>query len=397
MISRLLALLALAALTACSGQPAKVAVDQLPSSPLDVVWRKQLGTGPGAVYTRLRADTDGNRVYTADTSGHVLALDLESGATLWSVNLDRKISAAMTRVDNQLYVVTFNGVLHCLSTEDGSELWSSQLSSEAVAPAGADQQMVFVHTVDGRISAFRADDGNQLWSYETSMPVLTVRGTGTPLPVDALVITGLANGKVIGLDRELGIPRWEARLATPEGRSELERLVDIDGTVHPADELVYAASYHGKVAAIGLKGDIRWEADGSSYTSPDLGLGNLYLTLDDGRIQAFDQITGNSAWVQTDLQDRALGPITAASNYLAVADDEGYLYLLNQQDGQLIARRWLRPRPLHISYPSQSEATRWRPMHGRDFGIRSPIVATDKGLLVYTNDGELLLVAVETD
>ncbi|MCY0967029.1 outer membrane protein assembly factor BamB [Parathalassolituus penaei] len=394
---RTLTLAAAVLLAACSGQPAKVAVDDLPSSPLSVEWRKQLGTGSGSVFSRLRAVVEDNRIYAADTSGAVTALELDSGSTIWSIQLDKQIGSAMTKVDDTLYVVTYDGVIHALSAEDGSSKWEAHLSSESVAPVGADSERVFVHTVDGRIAALDAADGKQLWSYETSMPVLTVRGTGTPMPVDGLVITGLANGKVIALDRELGIPRWEARLAMPEGRSELDRLVDVDGTVYLEDNLVYAASYHGKVAAIGLDGNTRWEEDGSSYTSPELALGNVYLTLDDGRIQAYDQATGNGIWTQVDLKDKALGPITASGNHLAVADSDGYLYLLNQQDGSLAARIWLRPRPLHINYPNQSEATRWREMRGRDFGIRNPIIATDKGLLVYTNDGEMLLLEIRSE
>jgi outer membrane protein assembly factor BamB len=393
---RLLTLAAILALSACSGQPAKVAVNDLPSSPLDVQWRKQLGTGSGKVFSRMRVAVDGNTVYAADTSGTVMALELDSGNTLWTQEMGHPVSASMTLIDDSLYVATYDGVLHCLNAADGSSRWESKLSSEAVSPAGGDRDMVFVHTVDGRISAFETSEGKQRWSYETSMPVLTVRGTGTPLPVRGLVITGLANGKVIGLDRELGIPRWETRLASPEGRSELERLVDIDGTVYPDGDLVYAASYHGKVAAIGLDGNSRWEEDGSSYTSPELGLGNLYLTLDDNRIRAYDQASGHEVWTQPDLKDRVLGPVTGSGHYLAVADEDGYLYLLDQQDGSLVARRYLRPKPMHISYPNQSEATRFRPLRGRDFGIRNPIVATDKGLLVYTNDGELLLISIRS-
>lgn len=397
MIWRSLTLAAVVLLTACSGQPAKLAVDDLPSSPLDVEWRKQLGTGSGKVFSRLRAVVEDNHIYAADTSGVVMALELDSGDTLWSIQLDRKIGSALTLEGDVLYVVTYDGVLHALSTEDGSQQWEVALSSESVAPVGADRERVFVHTVDGRITALNADDGKQVWSYETSIPALTVRGTGTPLPIENLVVTGLANGKVIALDRELGIPRWEARLAVPEGRSELDRLVDIDGTVYPEDGLIYAASYHGKVAAISLDGNIQWEEDGSSYTSPELALGNVYLTLDDGRIQSYDQSSGNRIWTQTDLKDKALGPITAIGSQLAVADSEGYLYLMNQQDGNLIGRIWLRPRPLHISYPNQTEATHWRALRGRDFGIRNPLVATDKGLLVYTNDGELLLLQIRSE
>src|SRR5690554_8028164 len=101
------------------------------------------------------------------------------------------------------------------------------------------------------------------------MPVLTERGTGAPLVLDQLVIIGFATGKVVALDKPLGIPRWEVRLASPDGRSELERLVDIDGQPVFEGGLIYAASYHGNVAAMSMRGETVWEEEGSSYTSPE--------------------------------------------------------------------------------------------------------------------------------
>ena len=226
------------------------------------------------------------------------------------------------------------------------------------------------------------------------MPILSVRGTAAPVVSGELVILGLANGKVIALDKRLGIPRWDVRLATPEGRSELERLVDADGTVVVDNKLIYAASYHGKVAAITITGETRWEEDGSSYTSPALSLGNVYLTLDDSRIQAFDVYGGDPVWTQSGLQGRQLGAVEAYRNNLVVTDSEGFLYLLSQVDGTLLARLSLVPNALHVSYPNQSEATRWRQLHGRDFGVRSPVLITEKGIVVYTNAGDVMLVTV---
>lgn len=362
---------------------------------LDVQWRRTLGQGPGRVYTRLRAVVADSTVYAADTSGSVYALDLEDGSEQWQITFEQPITAGVTEDNGQLFIATQDGVLHCLSAADGSELWSSQLTSESIAPVGLDERRVFAHTIDGRVSAFERDSGKQAWSYENAMPVLSVRGTGAPLVLENLVITGFATGKLVALDKTLGIPRWDKRLAVPDGRSELERLVDVDGAPIWDEGRIYAASYHGKMAALTINGQADWEEDASSYTSPALALGNLYLTLDDGSVQSFDQRNGASQWLQTGLRQRDLGQVTAHENHLAVADGEGYVHLLRQVDGELVGRIHMRPKPLHISYPNQGEATNWRALRGRDFGIRSPLVSTDEGLLVYTNAGELSLLKLE--
>ncbi|MFT4530906.1 MAG: outer membrane protein assembly factor BamB, partial [Thalassolituus oleivorans] len=281
-------------------------------------------------------------------------------------------------------------------TATGDVVWITQLSSEAVSPASTDDARVFVQTVDGRTSAFERADGKQAWSYQTAAPVLTVRGTGAPVVLEQLVVTGFATGKVVALDKALGIPRWNVRLASPDGRSELERLVDVDGAPIWDNGILYAAAYHGKIAAISQMGETIWEEDGSSYTSPELALGSLYLTLEDDSIQSYDMVNGAKAWKQTALTGREVGQVTAIGTQLAVADGEGYVHTMSQVDGHITGRILLRPRPIHMSFPNQGEATNWRALRGKDFGIRSTLVATDAGLLVYTNTGELLLLNVES-
>lgn len=362
---------------------------------LKIKWRTSIGDGSKGAYLRIEPEVQDDTIYMADPSGQVLALNLENGKNLWTSKLKETITAGVTVTPSCLLVTTQNGFLHCLSPDNGSSVWTAKLSSEAVSTPAADDRQVFVHTVDGRVTSFDLSAGQQVWSYESAMPVLTVRGTGTPLVLDQLVIIGFATGKVVALDKPLGIPRWEARLASPDGRSELERLVDIDGQPVFEGGLIYAASYHGNVAAMSMRGETVWEEEGSSYTSPELSFGSLYLTLDNDHIQAYDAENGAKIWQQTSLEGRKLGQVTAYKSYLAVADNEGNLYLISQINGELVTYRLLRPKPLHIDYPNQSTATRWRNMRGKHMGIRSEIISTSQGMLVYTNSGELMLVDVK--
>ncbi len=392
-------------LAGCASQPESSTADgNEPGFPdirdttdIGIEWREKLGDGSGVRYERLRPLVLNDTLYMADVSGSVSARDLDDGDSQWRVSLDQPITAGVSGDKGQLFVATLDGALHCLNADNGETLWTTRLTSEAVAPAAFDGGRVFVHTVDGRVSAYERSNGRQAWSYENAMPVLTVRGTGTPLVLDQLVITGFATGKLVALDKVLGIPRWDARLATPDGRSELERLVDVDGSALWDNGVIYAAAYHGKLAAVSINGETRWEEDGSSYTSPAMGLGNLYLTLDDDSVQAYDQVSGAPVWKQTALRGRGLGQVVTYGSWLVVTDREGYLYVMNQVDGELVGSRLLRPKPLHVNYPNQTEGANWKALRGRDMGVRSPLVATDDGLLVYTNYGELMLVTVEAD
>ena len=399
-----LILLASLVMLACSSQEVKEdGIEQEQDGPaalegfdekveLDVIWRKTLGLGVGERNIRLKPAVSGDVVYMADYNGTLQALELSSGDNIWSLSFDYNISGGVIVAAGDVYIVTLDGLLHSINKENGETHWTKQLSSESIAPVVVDNSQVYVRTIDGHLTALDRATGKQNWTYEAALPVLTVHGTSAPVLMHNLVISGFANGKLIALDRELGIPRWSKRLAIPEGRSELERLVDLDGTPVVEDGIVYATAYHGKLAAVGFDGKTRWETELSSYFGPAIGLGNLYITRDDDHVQAYDQINGASVWSQNLLQGRFLTQPVKHERYIIVADFEGYVHVLSQVDGEIIGRLSVRPKPLHMTFPNQPEMHNWRPLRGKDFGIRSVMQSTPKGLLAYTNAGELLLL-----
>jgi outer membrane protein assembly factor BamB len=359
---------------------------------IDVVWRRSLGKGSGTKNIRLRPMVSGENVYMADYNGKLWALELASGDKVWSKQFDQPITSGVVVAQNNLYIATQDGLIHSIDKSTGEIEWSQPLTSESIAPVVVDSSQVYIRTVDGRLTAFERSNGKQNWTYEAALPVLSVHGTGSPVLMQNLIITGFANGKLVALDTELGIPRWNKRLAIPQGRSELERLVDIDGTPFVENGIIYATAYHGKLAAIGYEGNTQWETELSTYYGPELGLGNIYVTRDDDHVQAYDQINGASVWSQPALQGRFLNQPTKHDNYIVVADFEGYVHVLAQVDGEMLGRLSVRPKPLHMTLPNQPEMNNWRPLRGKDFGIRSVMQSTPNGLLAYTNAGELLLL-----
>jgi outer membrane protein assembly factor BamB len=359
---------------------------------VDIVWRRSLGKGSGAKNIRLRPAQSGDNVYVADYNGQLWALELVSGDKVWSRNFDQNITSGVVVAENDLFIATQDGILHSVAKSNGELQWSQPLSSESIAPVVVDDAQVYIRTIDGHLTAFDRRSGKQNWTYQAALPVLTVHGTGSPVLLQDLVVTGFANGKLVAVDRELGIPRWDKRLAIPQGRSELERLVDLDGTPLVEKGIVYATAYHGKLSAIGYDGKTQWETELSSYFGPALGLGNLYITRDDDHVQAYDQVNGASVWSHSALQGRFLNQPGEYENYVLVADFEGYVHVLAQVDGEMLGRLSVRPKPLHMTLPNQPEMNNWRPLRGKDFGIRSVMQSTPKGLLAYTNAGELLLL-----
>ncbi len=171
------------------------------------------------------------------------------------------------------------------------------------------------------------------------MPALTLRGTSSPVAGGGVFIAGFANGRLMALLAEQGQVAWEVAVAEPRGRSELERMVDLDADPIVAGNTVYAATFQGRIAAIDIpSGQIEWAREFSTYTSLGQDFSNLYVCDDQGDLWALNRRNGASVWKQDALHLRGLSAPVAYEDYVAVGDFAGYVHLLSRFDGEIIGR-----------------------------------------------------------
>ncbi|KHJ50840.1 outer membrane protein assembly factor BamB [Halomonas sp. C22] len=310
------------------------------TSSLDSQWRRSVGDGFGRARYPIAPAREGNTVFAADANGLVAAFNAQSGEREWQVELDTPISSALNAIAGQVYLGTRNGEVIALSQRDGSVSWRSRVSSEVLAAPQANQQLLLVQSIDGQITALDRASGEERWVYTSSQPALTLRGTGTPMVIDPVTFVGTANGRLATLDNRSGQPLWEMQIATPRGRSDVERLVDLSGQpVLSPDGRLFVTSYNGRVVALeATQGGTLWEANISSRHTPVL-VGNLLLVVsDNSHVIALDANSGQEVWRNTDLEDRWLTPPAFADGRLVVGDFEGYVHLLDAREGNLVGR-----------------------------------------------------------
>jgi outer membrane protein assembly factor BamB len=317
-------------------------------------WSRSIGEGQGETFNMLVPAIDGEVIYAADVEGLVMALDRMSGKVIWRKKLDIPVSGAVGAGYGQVLLGTLKGEVIALDASSGEEQWRSRVTSEVLAAPASNGDVVVVQTQDDRLIAFDADTGSQRWIFENTPAVLTLRGTGSPLVTNRLVVAGLSSGKVIAVDAQRGLPVWEQRVAIPQGRSELERVVDIDGGLLLSGGTVYAVSYQGRVAALDLdSGRILWQREASSSVNVAQGFGNVYVSQAGGTVEGIDERSASALWSNDALARRQLSAPEVFSSYVAVGDLEGYLHLLSQVDGRFVGREridsaGLRARPLVV-------------------------------------------------
>ena len=234
---------------------------------------------------------------------------------------------------------TTRGNVIALALSDGSEKWRTYVGSEIGSTPVAAQGRVFAQTIDGELIALDAETGEQLWSYSSQVPLLTLRGTSTPVTARDVVYAGFASGKVVALRASNGEPIWEQRIMLPEGRSELERIVDVDAAPLLVGNAIYGQAYQGRMMRIVARdGRPRWEATVSSFQNLAEGYGQIYAVEEKDTVTAVDQDRGDVVWQHALLARRGLTAPLAYSNYLVVGDAEGYLHVMAQRDGRMMGR-----------------------------------------------------------
>ncbi len=383
-LTRACALLAAASLCGCTqvrdylggednSEPPAELVEFRPTVQVKTLWSRDVGAGTRKKYLKLRPSVAGDRVYAADNRGSVSAYDAANGSAVWETDLDVPIAGGPGVGEGLVMVGTSDGEVIALEAQSGAELWRARVSSEVLSPPGAEDGVIVARTIDGKLFGLGAEDGKRLWVYDRSVPALSLRGTSTPAIADGLAVAGFDSGRLVALVVRDGTPSWETRVAVPSGRSELERLVDLDADPVVFRDTVYAVTFQGRVSAVDLiTGTVVWRRDMSSHAGVGVDRRNVYVTDDQSHVWALDRLSSASLWRQQKLQARAVTSPASFREYVVVGDLEGYVHWLRQEDGQFAAR-----------------------VRVDGAAIIAPPVATDEAVYIYSAGGELVALSLE--
>jgi outer membrane protein assembly factor BamB len=277
---------------------------------LDVrkLWSVGIGKGQGDGLYRLQPVIDGEVIYAVSADGELQSID---SRTRPHATGSRNSSWLFPAVSASTRIPCFlaAAMVKCCGWMRAAvrPLWTTALSGEVLAPPQGNGRVVVAQTYDGKLYGLDFASGEVLWRYDSNVPVLTIRGTSTPILSDGVVYAGFASGRVFAFDASTGAIRWEARVAIPQGRSEIERIVDVDGAMALAGAQLYVASYQGRVAALDIRtGQRIWQRNISSFYGVSQGFGNVYVAEESGTVTAFLRNGQGIRWQQEALAWRGL-------------------------------------------------------------------------------------------
>ena len=345
---RLLLSLSLACLLVAAGcskdkdvEPPAALIKFANKLPVQKVWGDNVGGGKKQVVLRLGLGPtlDDGVVFAASHKGEVLAVALDTGKQRWVKKLKLPLSAGPAAAQGLVVVGSTKGLVVALDAATGAERWRFKMNSELLSAPAIGEKVVVIRSVDGRLRGLDSTTGKELWQVEQQVPRLSLRGTAIPVIAKELAISGFDNGKVMAVSLTTGDTVWDTALASPHGRTELDRLVDIDAPVHVIGDNVFASGYQGRTAMLALdSGQIWWAHDMSSYRGLAVDDDNLYVTLADGVVVAMRGRDGSELWRNDKLKRRGLSAPAVLGSSLALADYQGYVHFLDKTTGELLAR-----------------------------------------------------------
>ncbi len=323
-----------------NADPPAVLQEYTPEIQLQTVWKESVGSGADEKYLKLIPAVAEGTVYAADNKGHLQARGASNGSLTWEASTDYSFSAGPGLGLHTVVMGTSAGEVIGFDKATGAQRWKTDVPSEVLATPTISKGVVLIRTTDGNLIGLQEENGGQLWVSEHSVPALSIRGSGAPIVIDSSVIAGFASGKLQALQLRDGKALWEATIAIPSGRSEVERLVDLDVDPVASRGAIYISSFTGGTCSVSeVDGDVLWRNEAvSSYTGISLDYRYLYISDTQGDVSQLDQRSGAALWKQKDLHNRQLTAAVAYQNYVVVGDFEGYVHWLSITDGRQLAR-----------------------------------------------------------
>ena len=390
-----LILLASLLLMACGSTPVRVAKPLpalAPEFALKPLWQVDVGIGVEQRHMKLVPIVDGNILYVVDNSGTLLVLDADTGKRHWKSRIPVKVSAGLGIGGGQLYVASADGEVLALDIKDGQLLWRALVSSEVLAPPVYAQSALLIHTSDGKLFALDPSSGRVIWTYDRSVPILSLRGTSTPVVQQGTVFDTFGSGKLAIMQLSDGKVLFERPLGFASGRSDLDRINDADSGPLLDKEVIYTSTYQGSILAMNLRtGAELWNRKASIHQALSMDEQLLYAVDSDDTVWALNKNNGVPVWKQDALTARLLTAPVLFGDYLLVGDYQGNLHVLSRQDGHFVTRY-----EAAISEHSYNRSFGGLQVtHPRDkLGILStPLVVKDK-VYIYSRNGRLTALQI---
>jgi outer membrane protein assembly factor BamB len=323
-------------LMACAGGADKPKPAELPPNAALIGVRLAWSAKIGDVTFPLDIRVNGSHVAIASTDGTVAALDAATGRELWRARTGEALAAGVGSDGKTTAVVTRSNAV--VAFAEGRELWRQKIPAQVFTAPLVAGERVFVLAADRSVTAFDGVTGRKLWTQQRPGDALVLRQSGVILAVGDTLVAGLS-GRMVGFNPLNGSVRWEVPLATARGTNDVERLVDLVGSVSREGNVVCARAFQSSVGCVdAVRGSIVWSQPSNGAVGVQGNARAIFGVEADSKVVAWNRVSGERLWSSEHLKFRGLTSPVVAGRSVVMGDSLGLLHLLSVEDGSPLNR-----------------------------------------------------------
>ena len=328
----------------------------LPSKELKKAWSADIGDGSRKnLPLTAQPIIVGKSVFTLDTDANLTAFSTDDGKRRWNIDVrdkeekDPVISGGIAAADGLLYVTAGYDEMLCVDAQKGDIKWRVKLSSPSRAAPTIINGRVFVTTLSNNLLAFDAANGTVLWEFAGLGQTTGLVGAASPAATTDMIVPAFSSGEIYALRAGNGSVAWSDNLANSLRLGGMTALSDIRGLPVIDENVVYAISFGGKMAAIDMTSGARiWHKDISGAKTPWVAGNRVFVISSEGQIVSLNKKDGAVLWVSQlarfENKEKKTGPIfwtgpLFAGNRLLAFSTDGRVAEVDPEKGTLI-REW---------------------------------------------------------
>jgi len=337
-----LALMLATMLAACSSSNIP-SPKPLPVNPRQVTvqadWSVDAGGGGGDQLLGLAPDASDGMVVAAGAGGRIVSVNAKNGHTKWSRHIKARLSGGPAIAGGLIALGTRSGDVIVVNADTGKTQWTHYVGSPVIASPAIGGGLVVANTLAGDLVALDAKTGNEKWRQENNSPPLSLRTATRPLIVDGVAYGGFADGKAMAVAMDNGKQLWLKQIAVGQGGNLVADMVDAGRQMAYAGGDLYVATYQGNLSAlVASSGQEIWSRKLSSYTGVTADAAHLYVSDAEGRVHAYDLVTGVPVWTYDKLGYRDLSGAVSYGSMVVAGDRFGFLHFLDRNTGKYLGR-----------------------------------------------------------
>lgn len=329
---------------------------------LQQLWSVPIGQGDGRRH-RITAEpvSTGGLIYTLDSRARVSAVTT-AGQVAWTRDLtpafardaDSASGGGLAIANGRLYVTSAFGMLWALDLASGAEIWSQRFDAPVSAAPTVSGNHVYVVASDSTAWAIDAATGKTDWQVSGAPSPSSMVGGAAPAVAGDLVLFPTPAGELIAARRDTGQIVWRRAVAGTRIGVAYASVTDVTGDPVVQGDTIYVGNQSGRVMALDRSnGQPIWTADEAAYGPVWPVGGSVFLMSDRNRVVRLDASSGAFIWAQplplhTQTRERRraeifphYGPVLAGGR-LIVGSGDGMLRSFDPASGALLGETELR-------------------------------------------------------